>query len=305
MRPGPTFQVLSGGRLHFQHGPIDLVLRAFGETVAVERAHAAAWRRFATMLDELIAELPELRRPAAERPRLTGATALRMQAATSHFGDLFVTPMAAVAGAVADEILAAMLRAAPLAKAYVNDGGDIALHLSGEERLVVGTAGDFSNGAIPHLDGHVGLGARDGVGGIATSGRHGRSFSLGIADSATVLARCAADADAAATLIANAVNCDSPAVTRRPARELDPDSDLGGRLVTVEVGPLGEAEIRAALADGLAFACAFQARGLIAAASLTLRGQTRVTPGGPFATLPTCPLPRSHGTSSPPTRRIA
>lgn len=297
--------MLSGGRLHFQHGPIDLVLRAHGADTAVERAHAAAWMRFGTILDELVAELPNLRRPATERPCLRGATALRMQAATSHFGDLFVTPMAAVAGAVADEILAAMLRAAPLVKAWVNDGGDIALHLSGGERLVVGTAGDFSNGEIPHLDGHVGLDARDGVGGIATSGRHGRSFSLGIADSVTVLAGCAADADAAATLIANAVNCDSPAVTRRPACEFDPDSDLGGRLVTVDVGPLGEPEIRAALANGLAFACALQARGLIAAASLTLRGRTRVTPGGPFAPRSPCSSPRIHGTPSSPTRRIA
>ncbi|WP_204349766.1 hypothetical protein, partial [Klebsiella pneumoniae] len=78
----------------------------------------------------------------------------------------------------------------------------------------------------------------DGIGGIATSGAQGRSFSLGIADSVTVLARDAASADAAATLIANAVDLDHPAIRRRPARNLDPDSDLGDRLVTVGVGDL-------------------------------------------------------------------
>ncbi len=40
--------------------------------------------------------------------------------------------MAAVAGAVADHILAAMIAGRRLAKAYVNDGGDIALHLTGQ-----------------------------------------------------------------------------------------------------------------------------------------------------------------------------
>ena len=54
-----------------------------------------------------------------------------MHAAVAPFAEeSFITPMAAVAGAVADEILQAMRRAAPLARAYVNNGGDIALHLA-------------------------------------------------------------------------------------------------------------------------------------------------------------------------------
>ena len=64
--------------------------------------------------------------------------------------------------------------------------------------------------------------------GIATSGRHGRSFSLGIADAVTVLARTASQADAAATVIANAVDLPGhPAIVRCPAQDLQPDSDLG------------------------------------------------------------------------------
>ena len=100
----------------------------------------------------------------------------------------------------------------------------------------------------PAINGRVRLDAASGVGGIATSGARGRSFSLGIADSVTVLARDAATADVAATLIANAVNIDSPAIRRRPARELDPDSDLRDLPVTVSVGALDAADdIEAAL----------------------------------------------------------
>jgi ApbE superfamily uncharacterized protein (UPF0280 family) len=97
---------------------------------------------------------------------------------------------------------------------------------------------------------------------------------MGVADSVTVLASDAATADAAATLIGNAVDCDHPAIGRRPAVELDADSDLGERLVTVSVGPLPRATRDAALAAGLARARDYRARGLIADAALTLQGET-------------------------------
>ena len=162
----------------------------------------------------------------------------RMYGACRPFADVFVTPMAAVAGAVADELMAVMLGAAELERAYVNDGGDIAVHCAPGAALDVGVAGDFGRGPAPLLNGSLRIEHGDGVGGIATSGAHGRSFSLGIADSVTVLASDAATPDVAATLIANAVNIDHPAVERRPARELAPDSDLGDLPVTVTVGEL-------------------------------------------------------------------
>ena len=107
--------------------------------------------------------------------------------------------------------------------------------------------GEYSRGATPLLNGAIRIDATSGIGGIATSGARGRSFSLGIADAVTTLARDAATADAAATLVANAVNVDSPAIRRRPARELDPDSDLRDLPVTVAVAPLDPAEIDMAL----------------------------------------------------------
>lgn len=273
---GPAHQILADGRLHLQHGPIDLVLRAFGAESAVDEAHRAAVDRFATVLGELVGELPELRKSMSERPRVEGAIARRMVAACRpHKG--FLTPMAAVAGAVADEILAAMCEAAPLDKAFVNDGGDIALHLTEGETLAIGVAADFTRGPVPAVNGRVILRHRDGIGGIATSGRQGRSFSLGLADSVTVLARDAAAADAAATLIANAVDLPGhPGVARAPASDLDPDSDLGPRLVTVAVPALSPDEIAGALEAGRARAAAMRAAGLIRSAALMLQGKSVV-----------------------------
>jgi uncharacterized protein len=276
MDRGPIIQRLPGDRLHLSHGPIDVVLRGWGGEAEVRRAYEAAAARFQTLLGELVAELTELRRPIADNPHIESPVGRRMAAAVRPFAPEFITPMAAVAGSVADELLAAMLGEADLAKAFVNDGGDIAVHVAPGEALAIGIAGDFSRGKLPALNGAIALRADDCIGGIATSGFHGRSFTFGIADSVTVLAASAAAADAAATLVANAVNLVSPAVERRPARELDPDSDLGRRLVTSAVGPLSGEEIAQALANGKAVAERYLARGLIRSAALLLREQTAV-----------------------------
>ncbi len=267
-------QWLTAERLHLQHGPIDVVLKAWGEPPALRLAYQAVTGRFRSVLGELVGELAELRKPMDAAPNLAGPVARRMLAACTPFAPVFITPMAAVAGAVADELLAAMLSAAPLTKAFVNNGGDIAVHLAPAERLEIGIAGALMQDPIPDMDGQITLNGGYGIGGIATSGWRGRSFSLGIADSVTVLARSAAEADAAATLIANAVNIDGPAIRRAPACDLDPDSDLGDKLVTVDVGPLSAAQIAAALTAGERCAEHYRRYGLIAAAALTLQGET-------------------------------
>ena len=270
----PVVQRLAGDRLHLSHGPIDIVLRAWGEDQAIRAAEAAAMAVFPGILPGLAGELPALRQPAGAMTGVLGPVARRMVAACLPFAPAFVTPMAAVAGAVADTLLAAMLEAAPLSRAYVNDGGDIALHLAPGESLAVGL---FADPSATGLDGALVVTDRSGIGGVATSGRHGRSFSLGIADAVTVLARDAAAADVAATLLANAVDIDSAAILRAPAVSLDPDSDLGERRVTIEVGPLREDEVAAALDRGLARAESFVAAGHILGAALRLRGQVRIS----------------------------
>src|SRR6266853_4227520 len=260
-----------GRRLHLQDGPIDLIVEASGSEVDMRAAYDAAARRFTGLLDELCGELPLLRRAAdPRRCLLQGAVARRMHEAVAPFAaDCFITPMAAVAGAVAEEILGAMLRAAPLERAYVNNGGDVALHLADGKHFTVGLA---DRPDAPGLMRTMIIGADDPTRGIATSGRHGRSFSLGIADAVTVLARTASQADAAATIIANAVDLPGhPAITRRPACDLQPDSDLGTRLVTRDVGELSRGEIEGALEAGAERARKLLAAGLIDGAALRLR----------------------------------
>lgn len=251
---------LSGGRLHLNRGPIDLVIRAEGPGAAA--AYRAAVARFEGMLEALVAELPALR--SGDGVPVLGEVARAMAAAVAPFRPEFITPMAAVAGAVADAVLAAMVEAGALTRAFVNNGGDIALHIGGGARFDVAMA----------AGGLVRLGAADGVGGVATSGWRGRSQSLGIADAVTVLAANGAAADAAATMVANAVDLPGhPAVTRVPAVAVKADSDLGERLVTVGVGPLSGAEVAAALARGAGYARGALERGLILGAALVLQGE--------------------------------
>jgi ApbE superfamily uncharacterized protein (UPF0280 family) len=264
-----------GRRLHLQHGPIDLVIEAFGDTAEVRLAYAQAAARFPEILPELVAELPLLRRAAdASHPGVAGPVAQRMLRACRRHDGVFLTPMAAVAGAVADEVLAALVAGRSLDKAYVNNGGDIALHLVPGASFKAGIVTDLAD---PAIDAIAAITGERPVRGIATSGAGGRSFSLGIADAATVLAVDAAAADAAATLVANAVDLPGhPEITRRPAAELDPDSDLGDRLVTVAVGTLAPGEIAEALRRGAAVAEGLRHAGLIEAAVLQLRGFCRV-----------------------------
>jgi ApbE superfamily uncharacterized protein (UPF0280 family) len=272
---GPGRAALADGRPHFQHGPIDLVLEADGAPGEVHTAYEQAWRRFQDILGTLAGELALLRAPlGAAYPLARGPVARRMVAATWPHRAAFVTPMAAVAGAVADEVLAAMLAGRRLARAYVNDGGDIALHLTPRHRFEAGIVGEP---ARPALDATFRVSWEDPVRGIATSGWRGRSQSLGIADAVTVLATTAAQADAAATLVANAVNVEHDAIRRRPAREVKEDSDLGDLPVTVAVATLPSDAVSAALDAGLSAAVAMRAQGLLAAAYLLLQGETRTT----------------------------
>ena len=260
-----------GRRLHLRQGPIDLVIRADADSrVEEERALDSAVDWFRGLLQEIVDELPSLRRRSLRGgPEPKGAVAARMLGAVlPHSALEFVTPMAAVAGAVADEILSAMTAAAGLRRAYVNNGGDIAVHLRSHEEYSIAVAG--LDGA---LNGRFSITGRSGNRGIATSGRGGRSHSLGIADSVTVLGATAAAADAAATLVANAVDLPGhSAVVRRPAEELDPDSDLGNRQVVVRTGHLERAEIERALSGGAKRAAAMRSAGLLDSAVILLHG---------------------------------
>ncbi|MDP3522808.1 MAG: UPF0280 family protein [Hydrogenophaga sp.] len=268
---------LGDGRLHFQHGPMDIVIGADGDPDAVRQSHAAAWERFRGLLQELVAELPALRAPVSDVCPLRGEVAQTMWRAASVHRPAFVTPMVAVAGAVAQTLIQAYQRPG-VTRAWANNGGDIALHLTPGASFRIGLYADIAR--LTRLDAAEGL-AVDGVfdvahgspvRGVATSGWRGRSFSLGIADSVTVLAATAAQADAAASLIGNAVDVDDAGIVRVPAHHLKDDTDLGAIPVTVDVPMLGRQQVALALRAGMAHALGLREAGHIHACAITCQG---------------------------------
>ncbi|MDQ0033773.1 ApbE superfamily uncharacterized protein (UPF0280 family) [Variovorax boronicumulans] len=273
---------LDSSRWHLNHGPIDIVAEAHGDPYAVAAAHDAAWARFAHVLDELVRELPLLRLPVADKLRPRGVVGQRMWDACAAFSPMFITPMAAVAGSVAQELIAFYDRPG-IERAWINNGGDIAVHLAPGHSARVGVFADIArfdwrnhSNSILTTDGQFELHADEPVRGVATSGWRGRSFSLGIADSVTVLAATAAQADAAATVIANAVDVDDALIQRKPASECKDDSDLGDALVTVDVPPLAPSQVKSALDTGAICAKVLQKGGLVWAALLVCQGQFRL-----------------------------
>ena len=272
---------MADNRLHLQHGPIDLILHVDASEEIRKRLYSTAKKRFSTVLQELVVEMDLLKHPwSADLPDPKGGIAQKMCFAVRG-SIIFVTPMAAVAGAVADEVLEAMLNEAKntdpcleeIQRMYVNNGGDIAFWLKAGESFSIGVV---DNPGIPELNATVSLTYESLVRGIATSGWRGRSQSLGIADAVTVLAGSAAIADAAATLIANDVNVDYPGILKRPASEVKDESDLGMLPVTVDVPPLPFDQISEALKRGAQTAGNFIRTGKIEAAYLSLQKQTLV-----------------------------
>jgi hypothetical protein len=256
---------------------MDIVIGADGEPDAVRQSHAAAWERFRGLLQELVAELPALRAPVGEVCPLRGAVAQTMWQAACVHRPAFVTPMVAVAGAVAQTLMEAYQRPG-VTRAWVNNGGDIALHLTPGASFRIGLYADIARMALLRaaeglkVDGAFEVAHHSTVRGVATSGWRGRSFSLGIADSVTVLAATAAHADAAASLIGNAVDVADAGVVRVPAHHLKDDSDLGAIPVTVEVPMLGRQQVALALRAGLAHALALRDAGHINACAITCQG---------------------------------
>lgn len=263
-------------RLHLQHGPIDLIIQADGEDKERALAFEQAMQFFDSVLVSLVNELSLLRTPVSELDNagFHHVVALHMNKVVAPYVEHFVTPMAAVAGSVADCTLLAMCHNRHLSRVAVNNGGDIALHLQGNATYTIGICDNPISGA---QQASAQIHAANPVRGIATSGWHGRSHSLGIADAVTVLASNAGQADVAATLIANHIDLPgSNKVTRASASSLSPDTDLGERLVTVDVQTLTCEERQLALSKGECFAQTLVSKGLINSAVLTLQNERLV-----------------------------
>lgn len=248
-------------RLFLQHGPINIVLEAFG--IDKNLAYRNVKKYFETILDELVLDLELLKKEVVLNRKFNNKISQSMQDATERFAPTFITPMAAVAGSIADNILRVLINDTNLEKAYVNNGGDVSFYLN-ENQII-----KSSLAAIPNIIAEIKY--KDKSRGIATSGWRGKSFSRGIADSVTVLAKNAALADAAATMIGNAVDIyNHPKIKKRPANDIYEDSDLNNLLITVEVGNLTELEIRKALKNGYQTALQYVQKDLINTALIQL-----------------------------------
>jgi uncharacterized protein len=227
-------------------------------------------------LEQIAGHMDKARRPAwmlPEPPRVLLVHS--MWSAVTAVGDPDLTPMAAVAGAIADAT-ADFLASGGLTRVVVNNGGDVALRLTAGETVTVGIRPDLNAQTVTH---RVFITSEMNIGGVCTSGLGGRSFTRGVASAATVFSSRSAIADAAATAVANATCVRSPAVHRCAADSMYPDTDLKGVEITASVGDLNEDAVLAALTQGVNRAEALVEQNLIAGACLTVQGRMRVTKG--------------------------
>ena len=261
--------VLADDRVFLNYGPVQMTLMA--------RAHGLAMteqlKEAAEYVIKLLADLAEVQDNAKDVSTLGEANlsayplSLRLMVeAVLEAGDWTLTPMAAVAGTFAD-LAGDWLVERGASKVMINNGGDIAIRLLGEEKTKLGLTPSIEALGYSHV---LNLAADDGIGGVATSGFGGRSFTKGIASAVTVVARTARVADACATLIANHCFVEDPEILRMPAEQLDPNTDISGHLVTVKIGKLSPQTKKKALENGLRKAIELRAQGRIHGAVLFL-----------------------------------
>jgi ApbE superfamily uncharacterized protein (UPF0280 family) len=267
---------LGPGKIALDFGPTQMNIQVFGE-----EAQSGVAKEAALYAVKLVTELAAVKSVAAmAQSEIKNEKALpevlqRMIDAVRLSGDTDLTPMAAVAGTVAD-MTADWLFARNLSKVIVNNGGDIAIRLAGNERIAVGIAP-----AIGQPPTHVlHIRAEDEIGGVTTSGSGGRSFTKGIATAASILAKTAAIADACATSIANATFSPHPAIRLVRAEEIDPLTDIAGHWVVQDVGDLPAETIDAALENGWRRANEFRKNGLIKGCVLFIGDRGIMLPEG-------------------------
>ena len=266
--------VLPGGSVLAESGPMRLVISAgIGKVVQTQMALRAAEESFG-FLERVAAHRISLGRQYREcRDRIQDPLVLKMISSVVAIGDEDLTPMAAVAGTIADEV-ADFLFERGMTKVVVDNGGDVAVRADREKPITVGIRPDVNDHAVSYV---IGLDPDLHSHGVATSGLGGRSLTRGIASAATVVARTASLADAAATAVANASFLEDEQVWRRPAEELDPYTDIPGLDVTVKVGPLPEETKSSAVSKAIRRAEELVRREVILGAFVAVQGMHDMT----------------------------
>lgn len=240
-----AFRILEDGRVFFDYGPASMVVTARRGDEELSALAAAAFPFLRDSLAEIAGALPILRQfpKGMDYSELTGLPRVMAESVVAT-GEPTLTPMAAVAGTVADAV-ADWLFARGADLVAVNNGGDVALRL-GEGRSI-------RMGILPDLNGRVTdvveIRAEDGIGGVCTSGLGGRSLTRGVAGGVTVFSRRCALADACATHIANCSYIESPRVHTCLAGDIEPESDIASLRIVTAVEPLLPEERKRALAQ--------------------------------------------------------
>ena len=268
------------GKVFLDYGPISMVIAASRDGEPMTELCRDAGQVAVDCLSELGPQLKYLKRSWTQcEPDELSGVAFAMWQAVQSTGDINLTPMAAVAGAFADKV-ADWLQQQGATKALVNNGGDVAIRLLADETTKVGVMPEIGGVGFSKL---VRLTAGDGIGGIATSGLGGRSFTCGIMESVTVLAKSCAVADAFATSLANGSYIDSPAVVRGLARLIDPDTDIPDLMVTESVGRLTPQEVQQSMQQVLTRLRDNVDKRIIKGATLHLQGANRSYPEALFS----------------------
>ena len=267
--------VLPSGSVLVDCGPMRMFISVFENGKPLVDLAKEGARVAIGVLEELARYLHVIKRKARELedeksyPDVVG----RMIESTKKMGELDLTPLAAVAGTTSD-VVADFLYSQGGTKIIVDNGGDIAVRLREGEVARVGVKTDIDASRPTYL---ILIDSAMGIGGVATSGLGGRSFTKGIASAATVLSQSASLADAAATVIGNSTHVEDPNIKRSLAERIYPDTDIAGEWVTTEVGRLSQEKIEEALRNGLSKAHSICQKGFIKAALVAVKGQVSWT----------------------------
>ena len=264
-------QTLPNGSVLVDYGPMRMFISAFENgkplvSLAEEGAHLAM-----NVLEDLARFLPVIKKKSQELEvkQTFPDVVRRMIESTKKMGEPDLTPLAAVAGTASDAV-ADFIFSKGGAKIIVDNGGDIAIRLREGEVARVGVKTEIDASRPAYL---ISIDSTMGIGGVATSGLGGRSFTKGIASAATVLSETASFADAAATVIGNFTIVEDPNILRSLAEEIYPDTDIAGEWVTTRVGGLSQEKIAEALDKGLLKTCLICQKRLIVGALIALQGK--------------------------------
>lgn len=238
--------VLEDGKVFVDHGPVSMVITAREGSRMLTELAAESFPVICRALGELADALPILRLyPDKIRGKMSPGLPDQMVRAVRAVKEPTLTPMAAVAGAMAD-LVADYLEARGAATVIVNNGGDIALRIHERQGVRMGIVTDIGRGQTDEI---VTIHEEDGIGGVCTSGLGGRSLTRGIANGVTVFSKRCIQADACATHIANCSYIRSPQVVTKKAGEADPSSDIPDLDIVTDVGVLIAEEIRQGIAQ--------------------------------------------------------